>query len=146
RDKSAATYLHARLPALKSYLPITTELESSRPISLSSKTPTVIDFSLRGDGISFLGPGWSASEYWGVWSLGPQAELALPLALSAGSTLRIQIEGRAAVSAANPTIAVTVRSAARILKECSIDASNPRVDMDLEPIGATELSSDGCLH
>jgi hypothetical protein len=38
-----------------------------------------VAFGAQGDGLAYLGAGWSQPEAWGVWSEGPRAELSVPL-------------------------------------------------------------------
>lgn len=49
-------------------------------------------FAARQSSVRLLGQGWSLPEAWGTWSVGPRAELALPLEGTPADNLELSIE------------------------------------------------------
>lgn len=69
----------------------------------------VLDLSLQADTDAYLRNGWSWREDWGVWSVGPRADILLPLEPGLlGKELTLTFQGVAYVDASHPTQSVQV--------------------------------------
>ena len=55
-------------------------------------------FQTKSAATRLLGKGWSAPEAWGVWSVGPRAELAIPIRERLEGDVTISLEARAFVA------------------------------------------------
>ena len=73
---------------------------------------------------SFLGPGWSTPESWGVWSVGDAAEIYLP---DVKGMEEIIIEVAAFVRPFHPKQDVAIKLNGISLSGISIDHSNPEL-------------------
>jgi hypothetical protein len=62
--------------------------------SLPTRTLTFA-FQSNSGAVRHLGRGWSETEPWGVWSVGPQAELSIPIRERVEGDVTISIEARA---------------------------------------------------
>ena len=62
------------------------------------KRTVTFAFQSKSAAIRFLGKGWSAPEPWGVWSVGPRAELAIPIRERLEGDVTISIEAQAYVA------------------------------------------------
>jgi glycosyltransferase involved in cell wall biosynthesis len=68
----------------------------------ASSLSTAIDFGDRGNGALLLRFGWGGLEPWGVWTVGPRAEVVLPLEGRSTRPVKIRIEGQMFVHARAP--------------------------------------------
>jgi hypothetical protein len=70
--------------------------------SIAPDQNTLLKFCLQGNGLLFLGYGWSEPEPWGVWSLGTSSELVLSFAGNPVERIELRIAGRMLVHARRP--------------------------------------------
>ena len=90
----------------------TEPVTSFRPVSQDwipqYSRATKLKFSAGGNGLAFLGGGWSIPEPWGIWSLGGQSEIALRLSSKTNAPVRMSVSAVAFVHAARPSTSIEV--------------------------------------
>jgi hypothetical protein len=115
-------------------------------IPLTGTRPFTIAFCTNGGAELFLGLGWYVTEPWGVYSLGPRAELALPFDQSVDTVLKLRIEGFGFVTPVRPTLTIVVKSGAEALGHLEIKLEDPAVALDLAPVNVASLGATRTLN
>jgi hypothetical protein len=75
------------------FLAVTRWLERAPP-PLETANVRVV-FAAGNQGIRLLGKGWASPESWGIWSIGPTAELAIQLEHMPADNVDLRLEARA---------------------------------------------------
>jgi glycosyltransferase involved in cell wall biosynthesis len=127
----ATTALASELPPVTA-LKFITQAPQVREITRSGDHHLILDFSLGGNGALMLGRGWSVIEPWGVWSIGPRAELTFPIAAKFHGPMVLQLSG--SVFSPPRTLSIAVKLGTCILLERKLTATDGRLAVDLPPL------------
>gem|GEM_PF-1703120 len=129
----ATRELDRRLPDPASNSPnLLVEPDQTEVIAFDPSAPTILDFSLWGNGALLLGLGWSNTENWGVWSIGPRSELVLPLKGPLPGAMRISVHGQ--VFRPPRRLRLRIEHDSRVLFEHEARIITEAVTLDLGPI------------
>jgi len=124
--------LSALLPAVES----PTRVRLREPVrSVAPDRATVLTFGRDGNGLLFLGYGWSESEEWGVWSLGRGCEVVLPFCGRPAGSVAMRINGRMLIHARRLRARGVIFCNGRRIKEfaASCERSNISIQLSVLP-------------
>jgi glycosyltransferase involved in cell wall biosynthesis len=98
-------------------------------VSVPNDRDTVLQFGVDGNGLLFLGYGWSEPEPWGVWSLGSSSEIALTFYGQPTGTVEMRIEGRMLLHAQRLQSRGAILCNGRRMAEFEASAEHPKVSL-----------------
>jgi hypothetical protein len=96
---------------------------------------TLLKFGRDGNGLLFLGYGWSESEQWGVWSLGRSSEVVLSFSGRPVRSVDVRVDGRMLVRADGSRSRGAILCSGRRIKEfeASREGSNISLRLSVPP-------------